>query len=195
NAYAHHVLDDKQNNFKKVLPEFFAEQVNEALKSEYNLDFLGLTREAKERELESKLIENVRDFLLELGYGFCFIGSQYRLTLGEKEYFLDLLFYHRMLKCLVVIDLKVVEFIPEFAGKMNFYLEVVDDKLKQIDDKPSIGIILCPTKNDIEVEYALRTTNKPIGVAKYNLTTELPDEFKGKLPTVAEIKASLKHKL
>lgn len=129
---------------------------------------------------------------MELGFGFCFIGNQYRIKLGEKEYFLDLLFYHRILKCLIAVELKVVEFAPEFAGKMNFYLEVLDDTIKQDDDNPSIGIILCPEKDDIEVEYALRASNKPIGVAEYRLTQQLPESLKGKIPTKEEIVQSLK---
>ena len=119
-------------------------------------------------------------------------GNQYRIKLRDKEYFLDLLFYHRILKCLVAVELKVVGFEPEFAGKMNFYLEVLDDTIKVEDDNPSIGIILCPEKDDIEVEYALRASNKPIGVSEYRLTTELPDKLKGKIPTKEEIIKSLK---
>lgn len=155
NAYKHHLLDKKLSNFDKALPAHLSEQANEALKSEYNLDFLGITKPIHERELENRLIENIRDLILELGYGFSFIGNQYRLTLNQKEYFIDLLFYHRFLKCLVAIELKAVEFVPEFAGKMNFYLEHLDNQEKQPDDNPSIGIILCPRKDDIEVEFAL----------------------------------------
>ena len=140
---------------------------------------------------ENRLIENIRDLLLELGYGFSFIGNQYRLKLNQKEYAIDLLFYHRILKCLVAIELKTVEFEPEFAGKMNFYLELLDEQEKQPDDNPSIGIILCPTKDNIEVEYALRTSNKPIGVAEYKLTHKLPERLKGKVPTSKELKQML----
>jgi len=192
NAYEHHISNTKQNNFEITLPANLSEQATEALKSEYNLDFLGITKPISERELENQLIENIRDLLMELGYGFCFIGNQYRIRLKEKEYFLDLLFYHRILKCLVAVDLKVVGFEPEFAGKMNFYLEVLDDTVKENDDNPSIGIILCPEKDDIEVEYALRASNKPIGVAEYKLTHQLPEKLKGKIPTKEEIIESLK---
>lgn len=191
NAYQHHLTQPKQHNFAATLPTHLAEQAAEALKSEYNLDFLGITKPVSERELENQLIENVRDLLMELGYGFCFIGSQYRIKLGEKEYFLDLLFYHRILKCMIAVDLKVVEFAPEFAGKMNFYLEVLDNEVKEDDDNPSIGIVLCPEKDDIEVEYALRASNKPIGVSEYRLTQELPERLKGKIPTKEEIVQSL----
>jgi len=191
NAYQHHLIDKKMSNFEKALPIHLSEQANEALKSEYNLDFLGITKPVLEKELENRLIENIRDLLLELGYGFSFIGNQYRLKLNQKEYAIDLLFYHRILKCLVAIELKTVEFEPEFAGKMNFYLELLDEQEKQPDDNPSIGIILCPIKDNIEVEYALRSSNKPIGVSEYKLTHRLPEKLKGKVPTSKELKQML----
>jgi len=191
NAYEHHLTNKKFSNFEKALPSHLSEQANEALKSEYNLDFLGIAKPVHERELENRLIENIRDLLLELGYGFTFIGNQYRIALNQKEYFIDLLFYHRFLKCLVAIELKTVEFEPEFAGKMNFYLELLDEKEKQPDDNPSIGIILCPTKDNIEVEYSLRSANKPIGVSEYKLTDKLPEQLKGQVPTSKELKQML----
>ena len=191
NAYQKHLIEPKQNNFENTLPIHLSEQANEALKSEYNLDFLGINNSVLERELENRLIENIRDLLLELGYGFSFIGNQHRLKLNQKEYFIDLLFYHRFLKCLVAIELKTVEFEPEFAGKMNFYLELLDEQEKQPDDNPSIGIILCPTKDNIEVEYSLRTNTKPIGVSEYKLTHEIPEQLKGKVPTEKELKRML----
>lgn len=191
NAYQRQQIDSKQTNFKSALPIHLSEQANEALKSEYNLDFLGVTKPILERELENRLVENIRDLLLELGYGFTFIGNQYRLRLNQKEYFIDLLFYHRFLKCLVAIELKTVEFEPEFAGKMNFYLELLDKQEKQKDDNPSIGIILCPTKDNIEVEYSLKSSSKPIGVSEYTLTHNLPKKLKGKVPTAKELKQML----
>jgi len=136
---------DKSHNFSTTLPEYLAEQAEETLKSQYSLEFLGLTQAVHEQELERNLIARLKDFLIELGYGFCFIGSQYRLTLGENEYFLDLLFYHRFLKCLVAIDLKTGRFRPEYAGKMDFYLEVLNEQERAPDDNPSIGIILLAT--------------------------------------------------
>jgi predicted nuclease of restriction endonuclease-like (RecB) superfamily len=191
NAYQNHLINPKQHNFENALPVHLSEQANEALKSEYNLDFLGISNPILERELENRLVENIRDLLLELGYGFSFIGNQYRLKLNEKEYFIDLLFYHRFLKCLVAIELKTVEFEPEFAGKMNFYLELLDEQEKQPEDNPSIGIILCPTKDNIEVEYTLRTNTKPIGISEYRLTHELPKKLKGKVPSSKELKLML----
>ncbi len=194
-AYKHYELEPKQNNFEKALTVHQSAQAEESLKSEYNLDFLGLTAPVLERKLESVMIEKIRDLLMELGYGFCFIGNQYPLKLNTKHYRLDLLFYHRILKCLIVVDIKTVEFEPEFAGKMNYYLELVDEQLKQPDDNPSIGLILCPEKDSVEVEYALRIQNKPIGVAEYRLTKELPEKLKGKLPSVDEIKKTIEYKM
>jgi predicted nuclease of restriction endonuclease-like (RecB) superfamily len=191
NAYQNHLVNPKQHNFESTLPVHLSEQANEALKSGYNLDFLGINKPVLEKELENRLVEKIRDLLLELGYGFSFIGNQYRLKLNQKEYFIDLLFYHRFLKCLVAIELKTVEFEPEFAGKMNFYLELLDEMEKQPDDNPSIGIILCPTKDHIEVEYSLRSNAKPIGVSEYKLTHELPKQLRGKVPTSKEFKQML----
>jgi len=190
-AYKRQLSDKKVNNFERTLPAHLSEQANEALKSEYNLDFLGITKPVLERELENRLVEKIRDLLLELGYGFSFIGNQYKLKLNNKEYAIDLLFYNRILKCLVAIELKTVEFEPEFAGKMNFYLELLDEKEKLPDDNPSIGIILCPEKDNMEVEFALRPSNKPIGVSEYSLTKKLPEKLKGKIPTSDELKQML----
>ncbi len=190
-AYKRQLSSEKVNNFKRTLPAHLYEQANEALKSEYNLDFLGIAKPILERELENRLVGKIRDLLLELGYGFCFIGNQYKVKLNNKEYAIDLLFYNRILKCLVAIELKTVEFEPEFAGKMNFYLELLDENEKLPDDNPSIGIILCPEKDNLEVEFALRPSNKPIGVSEYNLTKKLPEKLKGKIPTSDELKQML----
>ncbi len=194
-AYNFHKQLPKQTNFPTVLPEHLAEQANEAMKSVYTLDFLGVTKPVLERELEKRLIQQIKDFIMELGYGFCFIGNQFKLKLRDKEYFIDLLFYHRILKCLIAIELKTVEFEPEFAGKMNFYLELLDEQQKQKEDNPSIGLILCPEKDHLVVGYALRIQDKPIGVAEYRLTKELPEFLKGKLPTVKELEEKIKDEL
>ncbi len=186
-AYERAVTEKKSHNFPLALPDHLAEQADEMLKSSYNLEFLGIRRAVKERELEDRLIERLRDFILELGYGFCFVGRQHRLTLGKKEYFIDLLFYHRFLRALVAFDLKVGPFEPEFAGKMDFYLNLLNDKERAPDDRPSIGIILCAEKDDVEVEYALRAKRNPIGVAVYQLQSKLPAELKGKLPTAKQL--------
>ncbi len=186
-AYERAVTEKKTHNFPLALPEYLAEQADEMMKSSYNLEFLGIRREVKERELEDQLSSRLQAFLLELGYGFCFVGRQHRIALGNKEYFIDLLFYHRFLKALVAFELKVGPFEPEFAGKMDFYLNLLNDKERGPGDKPSIGIILCAEKDDVEVEYALRTKANPIGVAAYHLQTKLPDELKGKLPTAKQL--------
>jgi len=188
NAYEYHIKNPKLSNFDETLPEHFAEQANESLKSSYNIGFLGLTKPVLERKMENMLVANIRDLLIELGYGFTFIGNQYKIQLDDDEYFVDLLFYHRKLKCLVAIELKTVKFEPEFISKLNFYLEVLDDTEKEPDENPSIGIILCADKNNLTVEYALRTSNRPIGVAEYELTNEI----KNKLPSPDEIKEQIK---
>ena len=186
-AYERAVKEKKTHNFALALPEHFAEQADEMMKSRYSLEFLGISQPMKERELEDRLIERLQRFILELGYGFCFVGRQYRLALGRKEYFVDLLFYHRFLKALVAFDLKIGSFEPEHAGKMDFYLNLLNEKERVPDDQPSIGIILCAEKDDIEVEFALKTKNNPIGVAEYQLQAKLPAEFKGRLPTAKQL--------
>jgi predicted nuclease of restriction endonuclease-like (RecB) superfamily len=160
-AYERALIEKKTHNFDETLPDFLAEQADETFKSSYNLDFLGIGKPLKERELEKHLIARLKDFILELGYGFCFIGNQYKLILGHNEYFLDLLFYHRFLKSLVVVELKVGKFRPEYAGKMDFYLNLLNDNEKAPDDNPSIGIILCAEKDSLEVEYSIQTKQKP----------------------------------
>jgi len=186
-TYERAVTEKKTHNFPLALPEHLAEQAEEMMKSSYNLEFLGIRREVKERELEDRLISRLQAFLLELGYGFCFVGRQHRLALGQKEYFIDLLFYHRFLKALVAFELKVGPFEPEYAGKMDFYLNLLNDTERGDGDQPSIGIILCAEKDDVEVEYALRTKANPIGVAAYQLQSKLPANLKGKLPTAKQL--------
>ena len=181
-AYERAKGEKKTHNFELALPEHFAEQADEMLKSRYSLEFLSLTRPLKERELEERLIGRLQQFILELGYGFCFVGRQYRLALGVKEYFVDLLFYHRFLRTLVAFE-------PEFAGKMDFYLNLLNAKERAPDDRPSIGIILCAEKDDVEVEFALKSKANPIGVAEYRLQSQLPAELKGKLPTAKQLTA------
>jgi hypothetical protein len=161
------------------------------LKDPYTFDFLSLDKEARERDFEPGLIDHLRAFLLELGVGFSFVGSQVPLAVGGQDFYLDLLFYHLRLRCFVVIDLKMSEFKPEYAGKMNFYLSAVDDLLRHQDDQPSVGIILCKSKNRVIAEYALRDTRKPIGVSGYRLTEALPKKLQGKLPTIEALEAEL----
>ncbi len=179
------------NNFHLTLSEQQANMAGQILKDPYCFSFLTLEPQVQELDVERQLIEHITKFLLELGKGFAFIGRQYALQVGDKDYRLDLLFYHIRLRCFVVIDLKMVEFEPEFAGKMNFYLSAVDDQLKAAEDQPSIGIILCKNKNKLEVEYALRGMNKPIGVSAFKVTQALPAELKNTLPTVEEFENEL----
>jgi len=159
----------KLHNFETTLPERLQEQADEMLKNTYNLGFLGITHQVKELELERRLVEKIKLFLLELGEGFSFIGNQHRLILGEKEYSVDLVFFNRKIKSLIAIDLKIGAFEPEFIGKMNHYLGLLDDQVKMPEESPSIGIILCAEKNHVEVEVALRDFHKPIGVAEYKM--------------------------
>jgi predicted nuclease of restriction endonuclease-like (RecB) superfamily len=194
-AYERHVLAPKQHNFAETLPEHLAEQADEAMKDVYMLDFLGISKPVLEREMERRMVNRIRDVILELGYGFTFIGNQYRVTLEEREYFIDLLFYHRKLQCLVAIELKSGNFKPEYAGKMNFYLNILDDLVREPEENSSIGIILCAGSKRIEVEYALRSINKPVGVAEYTLTHDLPKELAGKLPNASQIEAEILREL
>ncbi|HLP46555.1 MAG TPA: PDDEXK nuclease domain-containing protein [Candidatus Deferrimicrobium sp.] len=190
-AYSRHCLENKQHNFSETLPKHLAEQADEAIKDSYMLDFLGITKPVLEREMERRMVNRIRDVLIEFGHGFAFMGNQYRIKTGTKEYFIDLLFYHRKLKCLVAIELKMCEFKPEYAGKMNFYLNLLDDYIREDDENPSIGIILCAERDRLEVEYALRGIDKPVGVAEYRLTTELPADLRDNLPSVENIKAEI----
>jgi len=178
-------------NFERTLPAPQSELARQILKDPYNFDFLTLGKEARERDLEAALLSHLREFLLELGVGFAFVGSQYHLDVGDQDFYIDLLFYHLNLRCYVVIELKVTEFQPEFAGKMNFYLSAVDDLLRHAEDGPSIGIVLCKEKNRVIVEYALKGINKPMGVADYQLSTALPENLKGSLPSIEELEAEL----
>ncbi len=180
------------SNFRQTLPEQQAAIAQQMLKDPYNFDFLTLEPKVQELEIEKKLTEHITKFLLELGKGFAFIGRQYYLKIGAKDYYLDLLFYHIRLRCFVVIELKAVEFEPEFAGKLNFYLSAVDDLLKTEADNPTIGILLCKTRDKIEVEYALRDINKPIGVSEFTFTEILPEQLKTEIPTVEEFETQLK---
>ena len=178
-------------NFSRTLPNPQSELAQQLFKDPYNFDFINLGKEAQERELEKALIERIRDFLLELGVGFAFVGSQYHLEVEGEDFYLDLLFYHLRLRCFVVIDLKVEEFKPEFSGKMSFYVSAVDELLKHRDDMPTIGIILCKYKKQKIVEYSLRDMNKPIGVSTYQLREELPERLQESLPTIEQLEAEL----
>jgi len=180
-------------SFDSALPAPESDLAREIIKDPYNFDFLTLRDQTSEKELEHGLIQHIRKFLLELGAGFAFVGQQVPLEVGGEDFYIDLLFYHLHLRCYVVIELKAGAFKPEYAGKMNFYLSAVDDLLRHEDDKPSIGIILCKTRNKIVAEYALRDLLKPVGISQYvtRLIESLPEDLKDELPSVKQIEAEL----
>jgi len=184
-SYEKYLLN--QTNFDDVLPAKYQKQAKLAVKDEYTFDFLELGDGHSEKELENALIARIKSFLTEMGGYFCFIGSQYRIEINDKEFFIDLLLYHRKLKCLVAIDLKIGEFIPEFAGKMQFYLSVLDTGVKLEDENSSIGIIICKNKDKTIVEYALKESKKPMGVSTYTITSQLPKNISKYLPSGEEI--------
>ena len=184
-------LGSALTNFQANLPKAESDLAQQILKDPYNFEFLTLSENINERELERGLIEHIRDFLMELGVGFAFLGSQYPIAVEGRDYKLDLLFYHTRLHCYIVIDLKIREFEPEFSGKMNFYVSAVDHLLKTDEDKPTIGIILCRSKLKTIVEFALKDIEKPIGVATYQLKTDLPKSLQDSLPTAEQLEIEI----
>ncbi|MEI8018191.1 MAG: PDDEXK nuclease domain-containing protein [Schlesneria sp.] len=188
---AHRRQGKAVTNFDRLLPAPQSDLVQQTLKDPYIFDFLTLEEPFHERELETTLLHELERFLLELGQGFAFVGRQHHLNVGDSDFYVDLLFYHLKLRCFVVIDLKKGAFRPEYAGKMNFYLSVVDDQLRHENDSPSIGLILCQDRNSIIAEYTLRGVSKPIGISEYELTRALPSNLRSALPTVEEIEAKL----
>jgi len=192
-AYERHIVENKDHNFDEALPIHLAEQANKTMKSIYMLDTLGLTQPVLEYQIENRMVEKIQDVMLELGYGFAFIGNQYRVVSPNgTENFIDLLFSNRKLRCLVAIEIKSGKFKPEYAGKMNYYLNLLDDFVKEEWENQSIGIILCASKDHIDVEYALRGIEKPIGVSEFRLTRTLPSELSGKLPEAKKIEAEIR---
>ena len=179
------------NNFDSTLPKPQSDLAKQTLKDPYIFDFISLTDDYNEKELEKELTDHISNFLLELGAGFAYLGKQVRISVGERDFYLDLLFYHTRLHAYVVIELKSGDFEPEYAGKMNFYLKTVDSQFKKENDNHSIGILLCKTKDKTIVEYALSDLNKPIGVSEYQLVTSLPENLKSSLPTIAELENEL----
>jgi predicted nuclease of restriction endonuclease-like (RecB) superfamily len=178
-------------NFDKRLPNLQSDLAVGLMKDPYCFDFLSLGRDAHEREIEKGLISHMQKFLLELGEGFAFVGSQYHLEVGGQDFFVDMLFYHLKLRCYFVIELKNTAFKPEYSGKLNFYLSVIDDKLKHKDDNPSIGLILCKSKNKVVAEYALRDIEKPIGLSEYKLPEKIIEKLKATLPSIEELEKEL----
>lgn len=192
NLYHRQVITtEKISNYLDRLPSPQSTLAQELLKQPYNFDFLGLHDEALERDIEHASIDHITKFLLELGKGFAFVGRQVPLTLQDSEYFIDMLFYHLRLHCFVVIEIKATKFKPEHAGQLNFYLNLVDDFYKMAEDKPTIGLLLCKTRNKFEAEYALKGIEKPMGISEYELTKAIPDNLKLSLPSIEEIEAEL----
>lgn len=190
-AQAHRRAGQAVTNFSVSLPQPQSDLAQQALKDPYIFDFLTLDTAFRERELETELVRHLERFLLELGQGFAFVGRQYRIEVSGEDYYIDLLFYHLRLRAFVVIELKAGEFKPEYAGKLNFYCNVVNDVLRHADDQPTIGLILCQSKDNVLAEYALIGIDKPIGVSSYEFTRALPSQLRSALPTVEQIEAEL----
>jgi predicted nuclease of restriction endonuclease-like (RecB) superfamily len=182
------------NNFDRLLPDVQSDLAKETLKDPYNFDFLALTENYREKELENALVENITKFLLELGQGFAYVGKQYPIKVGDRERNIDLLFYHLELRCYVVIELKTRDFEPEHAGKLGYYVTAINHQLKKEVDNPTIGLIICKTKNNIEAQYSLESINQPIGISEYRLSKLLPENFKSSLPSVEAIERELNKK-
>ena len=186
------ISNKKINNFVLTLPKQQSELANEIMKDPYVFDFLNLGEANQERDIENALIERIRDFLLELGSGFAFVGQQYHLSVGNEDFYIDLLFYHLKLRCYVVIELKAKEFKPQDVGQLNFYLAVVDDTLRHQEDSPTIGLLLCKSKNKIVAEYAVKNMTNALGISEYIITSELSKELQTILPSIEKIENELK---
>ena len=192
NSEVHNRTGNLVSNFSQILPPLESDLVQQSFKDPYRFDFLTITEPFKERELENNLIKHMEKFLIELGSGFAFVGRQYKLEIGDDEFYIDLLFYHLKLRCFIVVELKKGKFKPEYSGQVNFYCSAIDGILAQKDDKPTIGLILCQEKNEIVAEYSLKNMTQPIGISEYQLTEVLPKEFESSLPTIEEIEQELK---
>ena len=185
--YERQVSNEKISNFQNTLPDIQSDLAIQTMKDPYLFDFISLKGKVKELEIENAMIDRIKDVLIELGNGFAFVGNQYKLTVGDKDYFIDLLFYHLKLKCYIVVELKAREFEPTDAGQLNFYLSAIDDLVKDKTDNPSIGLLLCKTKNKFTAEYALKDINKPIGVSEYKLLEDIPEYLQSQLPKAEDI--------
>lgn len=186
---------DLNHNFSNTLPKAQSDLARESFKDPYLFDFLNIGSEAQEREIENALIQHISQFLLELGAGFAYVGRQMHIEVGDQDFYIDLLFYHLKLRCYVVIELKAVDFKPEHAGQLSFYLTAVDKQVKSEQDNPTIGLLLCKTRNKVIAEYALSNITSPIGVSEYQLTQALPDHLKLSLPSIEEIEQELSGEL
>ena len=191
--YQRQVLAEKVSNFESRLPSPQSELAAQTMKDPYIFDFIPFKEDMVERDIEQALVKDVTKLLLELGTGFAFLGNQYHLNVGGDDFYIDLLFYNLNLRCYVVIELKTGEFKPEYAGQLNFYLSAVDGILKKEQDNPSIGLLLCKSKNDLVAEYSLKDMSKPIGVSAYQITSNLPEELERQLPSVEDIQKRIKN--
>lgn len=192
NLYQRQVLADKVTNFEHRLPSPQSELAGQTMKDPYVFDFIPFREDMLERDIEQALVRDVTKLLLELGTGFAFLGNQYHLNVGGDDFYIDLLFYNLNLRCYVVIELKTGDFKPEYAGQLNFYLSAVDGILKKEQDNPSIGLLLCKSKNNVVAEYSLKDISKPIGVSEYKITSSLPDALEKQLPSVEDIQKRIK---
>ena len=190
--YQRQVLADKITNFERRLPSPQSELAVQTMKDPYVFDFIPFKEDMLERDIEQALVRDVTKLLLELGTGFAFLGNQYHLNVGGDDFYIDLLFYNLNLRCYVVIELKTGDFKPEYVGQLNFYLSAVDGILKKEQDNPSIGLLLCKSKNNVVAEYSLKDVSKPIGVSEYKITSNLPDDLEKQLPSVEDIQKRIK---
>jgi predicted nuclease of restriction endonuclease-like (RecB) superfamily len=193
-TYQRQAIGEKATNYQALLPKPQSNLATETLKNPYVFDFIEQREGIIEREIERDLIANIAKTIMELGTGFAFVGNQYHLEVSGKDYYLDLLFYNTRLRCYVIIELKNTDFKPEYAGKLNFYLSVVDDTLKHATDNPSIGILLCKERDKLTAEYALKDINKPIGVSEYKLSDFVPEELANTLPSAEDIEKRINKK-
>ena len=187
NLYERQAISEKVNNFQNTLPDVQSDLAMQTMKDPYLFDFIALKGKVKELEIEDAMINKIKDVLIELGNGFAFVGNQYKLTVSNKDYFIDLLFYHLKLKCYIVVELKSREFEPTDAGQLNFYLSAIDDLVKDETDNPSIGLLLCKSKDKFTAEYALKDINKPIGVSEYKILQDIPEYLQSQLPKAEDI--------
>jgi len=187
NLYERQAISEKVNNFQNTLPDVQSDLAMQTMKDPYLFDFIALKGKVKELEIEDAMINKIKDVLIELGNGFAFVGNQYKLTVSNKDYFIDLLFYHLKLKCYIVVELKAREFEPTDAGQLNFYLSAIDDLVKDETDNPSIGLLLCKSKDKFTAEYALKDINKPIGVSEYKILQDIPEYLQSQLPKAEDI--------
>lgn len=190
--YERQAISEKVSNFPNTLPDVQSDLALQTMKDPYIFDFISLKGKVKELEIENAMINKIKDVLIELGNGFAFVGNQYKLTVSNKDYFIDLLFYHLKLKCYIVVELKAREFEPTDAGQLNFYLSAIDDLVKDENDNPSIGLLLCKTKDKFTAEYALKDINKPIGVSEYKLLEDIPEYLQSQLPKAEDIELHIK---